>query len=641
MIFGTLGAGPASHATDEYLAAWDLRGGDHAVDLALGPEFCVGVAFTGRPVIDRRLWTYRHDQTGVTVGGRAEIFNKEELGRSLGLSAELPLGRLLAEGYRRRGSSVFADLNGSFAIAASDPNRGRFSLARDHLGVAPLFFAVESGSRVHFSDSLCRLRAFAGAEAELDPTVVLRYLLLRYNPGCETFFRGIRKLRPGHALEWKDGRVREEPYWRLSYRNPLRRSEAEHAERLGELIREAVQIRLGAEEESAGAYLSGGMDSSSVVSIMGSLLPNPIHTYSFRCRGKSFDESAYALSVSRKWGTEHHEVLFEADQAVAIADLARLQQEPLSDVGIEVSSYVLAREAEGVADYVLTGDGGDELFAGHPVYLADRLARWYELIPSPLRRPLSAALQLLPDRREKKSILIKAQRFAYGVDFPADLYSNRWRVSYKPPEMERLLSPEWRSAAHEAEDPLDFLRAIYEEADGPDFLSRTLYGDYFTVVDFYLRRMEVLERFGIVPRFPLLDRPLVEYAARIPSDLKITSDSATKHLLKAAMSDLLPEDVLNRRDKLGNSVPLKNWLRDSPELQAFVRDTLSRDAIQRRGMFSPSDVELLWERHLSGRENNSHRIWSLLVLELWLREHYDAPCPSSPHRRTDPVAVDA
>jgi asparagine synthase (glutamine-hydrolysing) len=636
MIFGTLGAGPASHAPEDYLADWDLGGDAEAVDLALEPEFIVGVTSTGRPFIDRGLFTYRDHETGVTVAGRAEIFNQKELCRSLGLSAGLPLGRLLAEGYRRRGSSVFAELNGSFAIAACDPDRGRFSLARDHLGVAPVFYVVESGYQVHFSDSLRRLRAYAEVEAELDPTVVLRYLLLRYNPGFETLFRGIRKLRPGHALEWKDGQVREEPYWRLSYRSPLSRSDAEHAERLGELIREAVRIRLGAEHESAGAYLSGGMDSSSVVSIMGSTLPNPFHTFSFRCRGESFDESAYARFVSRKWGTKHHEVPFEADQAVAIADLVRLQQEPLSDVGIEVSSYVLAREAEGVVDYVLTGDGGDELFAGHPVYLADRLARWYTLIPSPLRRPLSAALQSLPDRREKKSRLIKAQRFAYSVDFPADLHSNRWRISYKSSELESLLSPEWLSAANEGEDPLRPLRVIYEEADGHDFLSRTLYGDYFTVVDFYLRRMEVLERLGIAARFPLLDRPLVEYAARIPSDLKITSDSATKHLLKAAVSDLLPDEVLNRRDKLGNSVPLKNWLRDSPELQEFVREILSVDAIRRRGIFSPSYVERMWERHLSGRENHSHRIWSLLVLELWCRHNLDAlgvPAGSRPVAR--------
>jgi asparagine synthase (glutamine-hydrolysing) len=596
----------------------------------------MGVVTAGRAVSDRQLFTHRDEDTGLAAVGRAEVFNRDELARSLALPADLPLGRLLAEGYRRRGSSHLADLNGSFAFGVSDPGRGSFSLARDHLGIAPLFFTMNSESGVHFSDNLRRLRAFAGVGAELDPTVVLRYLLLRYNPGVESFFRGIRKLRPGHALKWEGGRLREEPYWHLSFDDSSRRSEAEHAERLGELIRSAVRKRLGSAEESAGAYLSGGMDSSSVVSIMGSLLPKPVHTFSFRCRGESFDESAYALSVSRKWGTEHHEISFEADEAVAIADLVGLQQEPLSDVGIEVSSYILAREAKGIADYVLTGDGGDELFAGHPVYLADRLARWYEKIPSLLRRPISSTLQRLPDRKEKKSILIKAQRFAYSVGFPADLYSNRWRISYKPSELECLLSPDWQVASRETEDPLHPLRAIYEEADGPDFLSRTLYGDYFTVVDFYLRRMEVLEQIAIVPRFPLLDRELVEYAARIPSNLKIASDSATKHLLKASMSDLLPEDVLNRRDKLGNSVPLKNWLRESPELQGFVRDNLSGDAIQRRGVFSPSYVERLWARHLSGRENNSHRIWSLLVLELWCQHNLDgdaAPAELSPSER--------
>jgi asparagine synthase (glutamine-hydrolysing) len=622
VIFGSFGPDAATRSPEQYLAAWGCLTGVDEAELLDGPVFRIGVAHAGMPAIDRRLSTYEDRDSCVSVAVRGGVYNRDEFAEKLGVPGEVPLARLLAEGYGRRSTSLFADLNGSFAIAVCDPHRGRFVLARDHLGVEPLFFLVDEG-QVHFSSSLHRLRAFAGGKAELDPTVVLRYLLLRYNPGYDTLFSGIRKLRPGHVLEWEEGRAREEAYWHLSFDSPSDRPEAEYAEHLAQLIHEAVRCRLGSAAEGAGAYLSGGMDSSSVVSIMGSVLANPVHTFSFRCRGESFDESAYALSVSRRWSTDHHEVPFEPEMALRIADLVPLQQEPLSDVGIEVSTYVLAREAEGIVDYVLTGDGGDELFAGHPVYLADRMARWYDRVPGVLRRPLSATLQLLPDRREKKSVLIKAQRFAYSVGFPADLHSNRWRISYKPGELDRLLSPDWREAAREADDPLHSLRIVYAAADGPDFMSRTLYGDYFTVVDFYLRRMEVLERMGIVPRFPLLDRSLVEYAARIPSKLKITSDSASKHLLKAAVSDLLPEDVLNRRDKLGNSVPLKNWLRDSAELQAFVRDILSADALRRRGMFSPADVERMWERHLSGRENNSHRIWSLLVLELWCQHHLD------------------
>ena len=621
MIFGTLGAGSGVGPLDEYLAGWGLVRSDGAVEVIDGPSFRIGIRAAGVPILDRRLVCYRDAATGVAVAGRIDDFDREERARVHGLSPRLPLGPLLTQSYGRAGSSLFAELSGGFAIAACDPSRNRLVLARDHFGIDALYYHIDADSRVHFSDRLDRLRAFAGLQAQLDTAVVLRYLLLRYNPGFETIFRGVRKLRPGHVLAWDAGRVREEPYWRLSYRDPHRRTDAEHAERLRGLIEASVGVRLGSHADRAGAYLSGGMDSSSVVSLMASLLDEPVHTFSFRCRGESFDEAAFARSVSRKWRTEHHEVEFGADRAVEIAELARLQSEPLSDVGIEVSTFVLAGTAAGVVDFVQTGDGGDELFAGHPVYMADRLARWYEAIPAPLRRPLDAGLQLLPDRPEKKSPLIKAQRFAYSVGFPADLHSNRWRISYKPDELRDLLSPDWRAATDQVEDPLQPLRVVYGEADGPDFLSRTLYGDYFTVVDFYLRRMEVLGRIGIAPRFPLLDRTLVEYAARIPSELKIASDAATKHLLRAAVSEVLPEEVRDRRDKLGNSVPLKNWLRESPDLQSFVLDTLSPDSIRRRGVFSPAYVDRLWRRHLSGRENNSHRIWSLVTFELWCGHH--------------------
>ncbi len=622
MIFGTLGADPVPRPLGEYLCEWGLGALDRDVSLAEGPGFRVGVLSTGPPVLDRGLTTYRDPDTGVAVAMQGEVFNRQELAERLGQACDTPLDRLLVEGFCRNGSSFFRDLNGSFVVVVCDPKRGRFVVARDHLGIEPLYYVVESGCVVHFSSSLRHLRAFAAADSGLDPTVLIRYLLLKHNPGFDTVFQGIRKLRPGHILEAKEGGIQEEVYWRLSFRDPSDRPEAEHTEALSELIRSAVRVRLGPGDGRAGAYLSGGMDSSSVVSVMGSALSEPVHTFSFRCEGESFDESRYARAVSRHWGTEHHEVPFEAEAATRIAELVCFQQEPLSDVGIEVASFILAREAQGIVDYVQTGDGGDELFAGHPVYMADRVARWYGRIPSLVRRPLGSALQMLPDRRQKKSILIKAKRFAYSFDFPADLHSNRWRIYYKPGELERLLDPAWRSVLEDVE-PLRPLRTVYAEADGRDFLSRSLYGDYVTEVDFYLRRMEVLRGLGLAARFPLLDRRLVEYAATIPSNLKITSDSATKHLLHAAMSDLVPEQVLNRRDKLGNSVPLKNWLRESPKLQEFVRDILSRDAVRRRGILDPAYVERLWNRHLSRRENNSHRIWSLLVLELWCQHNLD------------------
>jgi asparagine synthase (glutamine-hydrolysing) len=583
----------------------------------------VAILPSGAPALDCRHETHRDPHSGVAVAVYGELYNARELARALSLPADTPLGQLLVAGYDRFGVELVRRLNGGFVLVIADPGRDRVWIARDHLGVESLYFH-RTADGVDFCSEPRPLAAAMPGGPRLNEGVLSRYLLLNYNPGFDTLYRGIEKLRPGHLLRVEEGRIQVEPYWRLSFRDPTLMSHGQYRDELRALMEDAVRIRLDAPPHRAGAYLSGGMDSSSVVALMNRQLDAPMHTFSFRCEVKSYDESVYARAVSDHCGTIHHEVPYDAAGARGILELARLQHEPLSDVGIEVGTFVLAHEASGTVDYVLTGDGGDELFAGHPVYAADRLAERFEALPRRVRNPLTAVLQRLPDSRHKKSLLVKARRFAYSVGFPAEFHSNRWRIYYKNHELRQLLSPDWR-ALLEGTDPLDPFRTIYGEADGPDQLSRTLYGDYQTVVDFYLRRMQVVRRLGCTARFPLLDVRLVEFAARIPSALKVTSDAATKFLLNEAMADIVPPRVLERKDKLGNSVPMKNWLRDSHELQALVDEYLSPDALRRRGLFEPGAVRHLWDRHRSGRENHSHRIWALLVFELWCRAHLDRP----------------
>jgi asparagine synthase (glutamine-hydrolysing) len=615
MIFGGIPAG-----VESYLADWGVEPDEVLARLDAG-ELQVGITGSGAPALDCHHLVHEHPDSGVSVALYGQIHDPAALARVLQQKPETPLGALLVAGYDRLGKDLIRHLNGGFVLVIHDPRRGQCWVARDHLGIESVYYRRVGGG-IEFSSELRALAGRPGSDGRLDERVLLRYLMLNYNPGFETLFHGIEKLRPGHLLRVENGRVVVEPYWHLSFREPFEKSRGEYRDELQSLMEDAVRIRLEPAPLRPGAYLSGGMDSSSVVCLMARNLTSSIHTFSFRCAGKSFDESVYARAVSRHCGTVHHEVPYDAGDARRILDLVPLFQEPFSDVGIEVATFLLAREASGTADYILTGDGGDELFAGHPVYAADRMAERFEVLPAFLRAPATAVLQRLPDGRQKKSLLIKAQRFAYSVEFPAEFHSNRWRIYYKRRELERLLKPEWRRAL-DGPDPLDSFRTVYGEADGPDPLSRTLYGDYHTVVDFYLRRMQVIRRLGLSARFPLLDYRLVEYAARIPSSLKVTSDAATKFLLQEAMSDVLPREILERKDKLGNSVPMKNWLRERPELNQLVGDNLSPDVIRRRGIFDPSTVSRLWERHRSGRENNSHRIWALLVFELWCQANID------------------
>jgi asparagine synthase (glutamine-hydrolysing) len=619
MIFGTIEVPSRSGRIAERWKAWGLGNGDAALERWEEDGFLAAIVSSGAPALDERRLLHHDPASRVTVLLYGELHDVSELVRRLGSGPRANDGSLLVEGYLRLGTELFRWLNGSFVLVIRDPARGRAWIARDHLGIESLYYC-RTGEAVHFCSELRPLKNVAGG-ACLEPAVVLRYFLLNYNPGFETLYRGIEKLRPGHVLRIDPGGTRTERYWAPSFRETPVKSREEYREELRPLIRDAVRIRLQP-GYPAGAYLSGGMDSSSVVCLMTEELGSPIHTFSFRCAVKSFDEAIYARAVSRHCGTRHYEVPYDAGSAREIAELVPLLQEPIADVGIEVATFLLAKKAAGLAGYVLTGDGGDELFAGHPVYAADRAAERFEALPRSVRGPLVSVLQRLPDSSKKKSAMVKLRRFAYSVGFPGEFHSNRWRIYYKRDELRRLLSPDWQAVLDTA-DPLAPLRTIYAEADGRDHLSRSLYGDYQTVVDFYLRRMQVVRRLGFVGRYPLLDHRLVEYAARIPSDLKVTSDAATKFLLRDAMADVLPPEILARKDKLGNSVPLKNWLRERSELRSLVEEYLSPEAVRRRGILEPAEVQSLWHRHLRGWENNSHRLWALMVFELWCRSAVD------------------
>ena len=432
---------------------------------------------------------------------------------------------------------------------------------------------------------------------------------------------GIKKLPPGHYLKIKNGCLEIKRYWHLSFKNDKAKSEQQYVEELLPLMEDSVKIRLGNGQKSHGAFLSGGMDSSSVVGLMSPHINGGIHTFSFRCKGKSFDESNYAKIVSERYNTEHHLVEFSPQEILSITDIVEYMDEPFCDIGIEVASYILGRAAKGKVNYVLTGDGGDELLAGHPVYQADAVAQKFSKIAKPLQQMIINILGFFPDTDKKKSLSVKAQRFAYSYRFPTELFSNRWRIYYNASELNNLFNPDFNNEIQKS-NPLKDIVSIYKEADGEDYLSKTLYGDYQTVVNFYLRRMQLLRAFGIEGRFPMLDHRLVEYAAKIPSELKLKG-TETKYILHKTMAGVLPDEIVYRKDKLGHSVPFKNWLREVPEVKNFINDVLSEQTIKKREYFNNTFVNKLLTEHFSKKKNNSHRLWALLVLELWLRKNMD------------------
>ncbi|NQT24455.1 hypothetical protein HQ585_03800 [candidate division KSB1 bacterium] len=510
-------------------------------------------------------------------------------------------------------------LNGRFACLIADSKTKRITLLRDQIGLMPLYYS-NLDSKVIFSTSIWDLTRHPGLGKQIDPTALYRYLLFNYLPGELSIFRGIKKLRPGHLIQLNVNGISTRPYWRLSFADPLNLSEEEIQSDLLDLFRKSIQIRTNENEAASGVFLSGGMDSSTMVGLLRPMTGKPIHSYSFRCKGRSFDESGYAKVMSDAYGTEHHLVEYPADEVFSLPKLVEHMDEPFSDIGIEIASFILGRAAQGQVSSIFTGDGGDELFGGHPVYLADRMAKTFDSLPQALRRSVQWAAGLLSDTDNKKSFAVKAKRFAYSVNFPAKLYSNRWRMYYLPHEIQHLCTPELSQTLAQA-DPLSEIIHLYDEADGPDTLSRTLYGDYHTVVNFYLRRMDLLRGFGLEGRFPMFDPELVTYAARIPSALKIRKNNETKYIFHKTMAGVLPDSIVFRKDKLGHSVPFKNWMRESDPVLQFVRDTLSESNLKKRGFFNSSFINNLLNEHLQKKHNHSHRLWALVVLETWMNHH--------------------
>jgi len=561
-----------------------------------------------------------YESDGGILAWDGEVFNRKEILADLedraNVSIEASDRELFYAHFRRNGADRIRRINGEFAFALYDAATRGVLLGRDHLGVRTLYL-YEDTEKFVFSARLDPVVRCPGVRRTLNYETVYRYLVFGYNPGPDTFYCNIKKVRPGFLVHIGEGGVREERYWKIPAESDRADSEEQIVEELRSLIEEAVSLRLR-EDEKMGVFISGGLDSSGVACLMRELTTSPIHSFSYRTLAKTYDESAYARIVAESCRFDHHEVVFQPGDIRFIEEIVKKQDEPLCSLGITVATYLLGRTAGSFVDRVFSGHGGDELFGGHPVYIAGRVAEMIDSFPRFMVSPITKSLRRLPDSDKKLNLTVKLKRFSESYSYPRELHTYRWRIYYGLDEINQLLrpiktfdEPGYRSLAS------DVVR-LYEEAGNADPLRRSLYVDFHTEVDFHLRRMSVLRQFGLKPMFPLLDYRLVERAAAIPSKLKIRGFSDAKYIERKTLSGIIPDQILNRKDKLGHSIPFKNWLRMEPEVRDYVRDILFSGGLVERGIFEPGCLHRLWDDHQSHRRNNSHRLWTLAVLELWL-----------------------
>jgi asparagine synthase (glutamine-hydrolysing) len=496
-----------------------------------------------------------------------------------------------------------------FAIALWDAPRNRLVLARDRLGKKPLLWTQLPDGRVAFASELKALLRIPELVRRVRPQAIDDFLALQYVPGPETALAGVHKVRPGHLLVVEDGVVREHRYWEPQ-RIELREDEWLDAVRTE--VTAAVRRRL-VSDVPLGALLSGGIDSSIVVALMAQASAEPVRTFTIGFPDARYDERAYARAVAERYGTVHEEVEVALDLEALVPRLAEILDEPLGDEAF-LPQLVVSEAARRHVTVALAGDGGDEAFAGYERYAAVALA---ERLPAPLARAGAAAVGLLPAaRREPRSPLFRAARFLRAAAAPrAERYARLMEVF--PYELRRrlLVDVDVRPTARLRGEPGPGLAGL-QRLD----LETYLPGDLLMKAD--LASMAA----SLELRAPLLDHRVVELGLSLPDELKLHGRSG-KLALRQAFADLLPPQVA-ARGKTGFGVPLGRWFRE--DLRELSSDLLATD----RGIFRREEVERLLREHRDGRAEHGHRLWCLLMLELWQRSYLDSEHPPAARAAT-------
>jgi asparagine synthase (glutamine-hydrolysing) len=516
--------------------------------------------------------------------------------------------------YEEYGRGMVEHLNGMFAFALWDARRRRLLVARDRFGEKPLYWGVFDGLLLFASEPKVLL-AHPAVRPSLNLDALRQYLSFDYVPAPLSIYQGIQKLTAAHTLTLSDGRIEIEPYWRLSYRKrePVP-TEDEAAVELRELLADSVRMRL-VSDVPLGVLLSGGVDSSTVAALAVQASSEAVKTFSISFAESSFDESAYARAVAKFLGTDHHEERLSVDLAAnLVSEIGSWMDEPLSDPSL-VPTYLLSRFTRRHVTVALGGDGGDELFAGYPMYWGHALASLYRRVPRLLRRGLvERIVHRLPVKTKNLSFDFKARRFVAGADHDDVARHHIWFGSFTPDEQRTLLTPAVVNVT-DGDIYAHARRMLEDECDAEETVERMQCLDtrLYLAEDILTKVDRASMAVSLEVRAPFLDPRVAEYAARLPASYKLRGRK-TKYILKRAVAPLLPPFV-TRRGKKGFGVPVAEWLKG--RLRPLARDLLSPERIRRAGLFDADYVMRLQDEHERGQANHRKLLWTLLMFEMW------------------------
>jgi asparagine synthase (glutamine-hydrolysing) len=548
-----------------------------------------------------------------------EIYNYRDLRRRLEGSGH----RLQTHGdsetivhlYEDEDLDFVQHLVGMFALALWDTRRRRLILARDRLGKKPLVYRAEPG-RLLFASELKCILAVPGVPRELDASSLDEYLTYQYVPHPNTIFRGIQKLPPAHVAIYQEGRLEVRRYWSPEFDREVPRPTDKTIALVRNQLREAVALRMQS-DVPLGAFLSGGVDSSIIVALMQQLSDRPVQTFSIGFPVPEYDEANYARRVASHLRTEHHEFRVEPRALEVLPKLVWHFDEPFADSSA-VPTYYLAKLTREHVTVALTGDGGDELFAGYPRYRAVKLAAMVDRLPAVMRRLLASRYwQALPASERQRGMLRRWKRLSGALSSsPARRYAE-WISIFNEPSRAALYSDEFLRSLPDS-DPLDWLDAAFSKGSSRDAVTAATLVDLVTYLpcDLMTKVDTAAMAHGLECRQPFLDHRLAELAMEMPLAMKLRGWRC-KWILRAAFADLLPAEVF-RRPKMGFGVPLDSWFRH--DLKQLAHEVLLDPSAQKRGYFRPQAVTRLLDEHMRGVFDHAYRLWALLVLELWQRE---------------------
>lgn len=564
---------------------------------------------------------FNEDRT-IAVVFNGEIYNFQEIRAKLLTQGHrfstLSDTEVLVHLYEETGEACVRELQGMFAFVLWDSRNKKLLAARDRMGKKPFYYTLAHGAFL-FASELKSLMQHPDVVKRLSLSALTRYLAFEYVPTPATILENIYKLEAAHYLIWQHGKLTITPYWQHEVCGNEQLSEQECGEQLESLLREAVRRRLMS-DVPLGVFLSGGIDSSSVVAMMAELLPpEQIKTFSIGFCESSFDESSYARTVAHHFHTSHYEKILSCQTLLELLPtVIPVLDEPLGDASI-IPTYLLAQFTRQHVTVALGGDGGDELLAGYPTFQAHRFAEMYTQLPSCLRHFVVEPLaRHLPVSTRNFSLDFKIKKFLEGVQSDPYVRQQMWLGSFTPEELRQLLRPEVQPCCEIAEVYSPLTRHLEHLTSGtPLEKILYLYTKLYLQDDILVKVDRATMANSLEARAPFLDTAVVEFIDQIPLKYKLNGFT-TKYLLKKILKKRLPAGIVGRPKK-GFGIPVAAWLKK--DLRPLLLQLLARDKLERERIFQYPYVNRLMEEHFQGKKDNRKKLWTLLAFEMWLG-HY-------------------